>query len=259
MIFGCGGVGRKCKAYLEEQGIEVLAFVDNDKSKWGGIFEGIRIIPPTEIPSLTYQRIAIGNYKAADSIKEQLIKMGVDEGKIIVPFRPCRVFKNESIPVTVVRESQDMELETGLTRWYRNLGVEVTDDALLDKLQDLKSVLHEYNIPRNEVCVVSGAVLQVLGLRESKNYDDVDIIMTSPFRELYGDGLVIVSETCEMHRKDEYDVADDEIVINPEYHFCYCGLKFMDPKILYRHIARKGIQEELRLLDKFFKEQYPSQ
>ena len=33
LIFGCGGIGEKCKTYLEELGYEVIAFVDNDKDK----------------------------------------------------------------------------------------------------------------------------------------------------------------------------------------------------------------------------------
>ncbi len=253
LVFGCGGVGKKCKAYLEAHGVEVIAFVDNDNRKWGEFFEGIKIIPPREISSLNYQQIAIGNYKAADSIKQQLLRLGVEEDKIVIPFVPCRVFRNESIPIPDNTESQDTEQETGLTQWYQGLGLKLTDTEFVTKLQDLKSVLHKYNIPSSEVCVVSGAVLQALGLRRSKPFDDIDIIMSSPYRELYGKGLVIVSETCEMHPQNEYDVADDEIIANSKHHFYYDSLKFMDPRILYRHRLIKGLNAESNLLEVFLK------
>ncbi|SHE95699.1 hypothetical protein [Schwartzia succinivorans] len=248
LVFGCGGVGRKCRGYLEKRGLDVIAFVDNDKHKWGTFFDGIGVISPAEILSLEYQQIAIGNYKAAESIKQQLLNLGVEERKIVVPFVPKKVFKNDSIlPKANLGEEQESEL----TRWYKRLGVKLADVDFFKKLQDLKVVLREYNIPLSEVCVVSGAVLQVLGLRESKPFDDIDIIMSSPYRELYGKGLVIVSETCEMHPQNEYDVSDDEIIEDADMHFVFNGVKFMNPHILCKHLKKSGIREETRILEKF--------
>ena len=83
----------------------------------------------------------------------------------------------------------------------------------------MKEVLFNKNIPRNKVCVVSGAVLQANGLRESKLFDDIDIIMTSDLRELYGRELGVVSEYAEMHPQNEYIICDDEIIVNNENHF----------------------------------------
>jgi len=254
IVFGCGGVGKKCKHYLEQRDVKVIAFSDNDERKWGQCFDGIRIIPPAEILSLTCQQIAIGNYKAADSIKQQLLMMGVEKEKIIIPYVPNKVFRNDSIPAPKDPVQLNGEQEAELTRWYQGLGVKLTDDALLKKLADLKLVLHWYNIPVSEVCVVSGAVLQVLGLRTSKPFDDIDIIMSSPYRELYGKGLVIVSETCEMHPQNEYDVTDDEIIKSKGLHFLCKGLRFMDPLILYRQRARKPADEETILLGRFLSE-----
>lgn len=248
LVFGCGGVGRKCRGYLEKRGLDVIAFVDNDKHKWGTFFDGIGVISPSKILKLEYQKIAIGNYKAAESIKQQLLDFGVEESKIVIPFVPNKVFRNDSIlPKANLGEEQESEL----TRWYQRLGVKLTDIDFLKKLKDLKVVLREYNIPLSEVCVVSGAVLQVLGLRESKPFDDIDIIMSSPYRELYGKGLVIVSETCEMHPQNEYDISDDQIISDGGAHFFYDGLKFMDPLVLYRQRVKMVTDEETCLLKRF--------
>ena len=255
LIFGCGGIGEKCKTYLEELGYEVIAFVDNDKDKWGKLFQGKIIISPKEISSLNYKQIAIGNYKAANSIKRQLLELGVEKDKIIIPFIPNRIFKNESVVISAGLDNVENEQKSDLTLWYKKLGIKILDTELIEKFDGLKSVLKENNIPLSEVCVVSGAVLQVLDLRKSKTFDDIDIIMTSPYRELYGTGLVIVSETCEMHPQNEYDdITDDEIITNPKYHFYYRGLKFIDPKILYKHKLKKGSKEEANLLEVFLKE-----
>lgn len=251
LVFGCGGVGRKCRTYLEKHGAEVIAYADNDKRKWGGVFDGIEIIPPEMIASMEYSKIAIGNYKAADSIKRQLIKLGVEEQKIIIPFIPKKIFFNDRITVSNDVDENNDERESGLTKWYQGLGLKIIDAELLAKLRDLKSVLHKYNIPTSEVCIVSGAVLQVLGLRKSKIFDDIDIIMSSPYRDLYGKGLVIVSETCEMHPQNEYDVSDDQIISDRDAHFCFHGLKFMDPLILYRQRVKMATNEETYLLERF--------
>ena len=116
-------------------------------------------------------------------------------------------------------------------------------------LEDLKKVLSENNISINDVCICSGGVLQAYGLRKSKLFDDIDIIMMSAYRELYGKNLVIVSETAEMHPQNEYDISDDEIIRNSENHFIYKGVKFVNPDIYKRKLS-KNPSEELELINR---------
>ena len=59
------------------------------------------------------------------------------------------------------------------------LGVRINDIEFLNKIEDLKQTLLKYNVPRRNVCIVSGAVIQVLGLRKSSEFDDIDIITVS--------------------------------------------------------------------------------
>ena len=249
LVFGCGGVGLNCKHYLEKQGIKVIAFLDNDILKWGSFVDGIKVISPDNIFSLSFNLIAIGNYKAAESIKRQLLNLGVNDNKIIIPFVPRRIFNND---VVQHHNKQDISLkESELTRWYRSLGINVKDALFLKKIVDLKNTLIKFNIDLQDVCVVSGAIFQVLGLKNSKSFDDIDIIMSSPYRKLYGNGLVIVSETCEMHPKDEYYITDDEIINISQNHFFFNDIKFMNPVILYRYLLSTERSKDAELLQSF--------
>ena len=121
---------------------------------------------------------------------------------------------------------ESCEYDSENTKSYLEKKIIINDEDFLYKLEDLKQVLKENRIPRENVCVVSGAVLQAYGLRQSKKFDDIDIIMTGDLRKVYGNGLVIVSATAEMHPQNEYAVSDDEIIRNKQYHFVFHDLKF---------------------------------
>lgn len=256
IVFGCGGVGSKAKQKLEAEGDEIICFTDNSRSKWGNDFEGKRVINPQTILRENFDYIAIGVYKAADLIKNQLHEMGVQDSRIIIPIQPNRIFPNEaSISGERLNFLETSEYSSKSTLEYKELNIHIEDEVFLKKLEDLKETLIKNNIPRANVCVVSGAVLQAYGLRESKEFDDIDIIMTSDLRNLYGKGLVIVSESAEMHPQNEYEVSDDDIILKEENHFVFRDLKFMNLKILYRKVVL-GDKEEAQLIENFIKKLY---
>lgn len=239
IVFGCGGVGSKAKKKLEAEGNTIICFADNSRSKWGKDFEGKKIIAPHTILQENFDYIAIGIYKAVALIKKQLNEMGIEDNRIIVPIEPDRIFPNsEVVSEERLRTLEMSEYLSQNTLGYNDLNIQIKDEAFLKKLEDLKETLIENNIPRASVCVVSGAVLQAYGLRESKEFDDIDIIMTSDLREQYGKGLVIVSERAEMHPQNEYDISDDEIILNEKNHFVFRDLKFMCLRILDEYIKR---------------------
>lgn len=250
-MFGCGGVGSKTKQKLEAEGEEIICFTDNSRSKWGDDFEGKRVIAPQTILQEDFDYIAIGIYKAADQIKNQLNEMGIEDSRIIIPIQPNRIFPNsEHVSEEKLRTLAKSEYSSKTTHEYKELNIQIEDEVFLKKLEDLKETLIKNNIPRANVCVVSGAVLQAYRLRKSKEFDDIDIIMTSDLRDLYGKGLVIVSESAEMHPQDEYDVSDDDIILKEENHFVFRDLKFMNLTILYRKVALSD-KEEARLIENF--------
>ncbi len=244
IIFGCGGVGIKAMHKLTAEGNEVIAFTDNSFNKWGNYCEGKRIIPPKEILCENFDFVAIGVFKAVETIKRQLCEMGIKEEQIIIPIEPDRIFPlKESILKGKLDRLPACEYISKNTTEYQKLNIHIKDEKFLGNLDNLKQVLSKNNVPREKVCIVSGAVLQVLGLRKSKEFDDIDIIMTSDLRNVYGTGLVIVSDIVEMHKKDGYGIKDDDIIENMDYHFVFSDLKFMHPQILLEHLREKAGEE----------------
>ena len=232
-VFGAGGVGVKAKEVIEKEKNTIIGFLDNDSLKWGGSLDNCPICDPKIVAEVQYDFIAIGVYKAVDAIKKQLQEMGVPESKIIVPVKPVKIYPNPMCFFPKQLELLDpFEYVSETTKEYEKKGVLIEDKELLDRLESLKSVLKENRIPREKVCVVGGAVLQVHGLRKSKKFDDIDIIMTSDLRKIYGTGLVIISETAEMHPQNEYTISDDEIIENYQYHFQFNDLKFACLEVL---------------------------
>jgi len=236
IIFGTGGVGGDARKLLESQGAEVVGFADNNAQKWGGVKDGLPVYAPHELGGLDFDRLAIGVFKAADNIRAQAQALGLDGNRIFVPIEPRRIFVNTVFQNDSGLAAPEEETNSEQTRFFLKNRRALDNPDFLHRLEELKKTLLRNNIPMAEVCVVSGAVLEAYGLRPSKPFDDVDVIMTSRFRRLYGDGLVIVSATAEMHPQNEYDVTDDEIIGDPFHHFSCHGLKFMAPEILYRRV-----------------------
>lgn len=242
IIFGSGGVGIRVMELLLSEGNDVICFADNSNIKWGTACEGRRVIPPDKILEQRFDYVAIGAFKASDIIKNQLLGMGISEEKIVVPIKPDRIFPLEIFAQDKEEPDQDGQISRN-TQEYLNRNIKISDEDFFSKLDDLKQVLKKNNVPLSKVCVVSGAVLQVLGLRKSKEFDDVDIVMTSDLRRIYGSGLVIVSDTAEMHVQDSYYISDDEIIKNKAYHFMFFGLKFMHPRILLEYAKNRNDSE----------------
>jgi FkbM family methyltransferase len=48
VLFGVGNIGRKILARLREDGVEPLAFSDNNRAAWGTTVEGLPVLPPEE-------------------------------------------------------------------------------------------------------------------------------------------------------------------------------------------------------------------
>ena len=93
----------------------------------------------------------------------------------------------------------------------------------VDKLHKLEQALRKYKIPKSNVCIVSGGVLEAYGLRSST---DVDIIITSQLREQYKSGSIEIGDEIEIHKENLYQVRDDVIIMDDNYHFYYLGFKF---------------------------------
>ena len=266
IIFGCGGVGLAAKEKLEDDGIIVVAFTDNNEKKWGTLVEKCIVISPKDISLYDYDYIAIAMFKNITAIREQLKTLHVPDEKVIIPIEPAnRIFvnpENYTEDELIVLSKDNYESESN--KKYEKMQITVDDESFLEKLEELKEVLLKNNIPREKVCVVKGSVMIAYGLRASKRYEDLDIIMTKDLRNLYGTGNVSISENIEMVSLNYMNGCDDEAIINDvNKHFVFNGLKFMNLEDFYRYKRdlllvkpqKPGLSEDLRLVINFLKKE----
>ena len=69
---------------------EVLCFLDNSKVKQGTQINGINVIAPERVNDFAYSEIAIVTPGFEDDIVQQLVEIGVDEAKIVIPASGIR-------------------------------------------------------------------------------------------------------------------------------------------------------------------------
>lgn len=81
LIFGTGAGCNFLMNGLDMNKVNILAYLDNDPSKWGGFFREKKIVSPNEIESYLYDYIIIGS-QYNESIYNQLLDMKVSKNKI---------------------------------------------------------------------------------------------------------------------------------------------------------------------------------
>ena len=182
------------------------------------------------------------NEEIADRLEQKLISL------MLMPIRLSRGLYE-------VVQNKNTELF-----WKNRLPRALASDFIM-RLEKLKEKLIRYNIPVKETCIVSGAVLEAYGLRETKKNDDLDIIMTDKYRDLYGKGLVIISDEIEMHPQNELlgmdmegknELTDEEIVRNEKNYFWLRGIKFLTLELLYRQRKTMHDSKELTRMNYYY-------
>ena len=81
VYFGAAGSGL---AYCQHSGIVPDIFVDNDSSKWGTFVNGVKVMSPKVLESITLQAVIITSGYIKD-ILPQILSLGVDRDKIYLP------------------------------------------------------------------------------------------------------------------------------------------------------------------------------
>lgn len=98
VIFGCGQGGAMVRRWLSAEH-ELLAFADNDITRWGNCVDEIRVMSPKEAlelgPELIW--IAVLNREAEENIASQLLQMG---------------YTKDLIGLTEIRRNMDIRLAT---------------------------------------------------------------------------------------------------------------------------------------------------
>jgi hypothetical protein len=95
-IFGAGATGKALLPVIEKQ-YSVIGFLDNDKKRWNTKVHDYTVFPPSYITTKNYEGIVIASYPGYEPMTEQLISMGVEQGKInaeyvVVPVKSRIIF-----------------------------------------------------------------------------------------------------------------------------------------------------------------------
>jgi hypothetical protein len=96
-------------------------------------------------------------------------------------------------------------------------------ERLLDKF---KKLVEKNNLDLDDYCITASSVLSAYGLREG---DDLDYI--------HLDNIILNDDENLIHSHNQYGINlyepnYEEIILNPNYHFFYKGVKFVSPEII---------------------------
>lgn len=76
IVFGAGGTGRRVYEMVKSTDT-VIAFVDNDVEKAGGVYDGIPIYTPELLKSESYDVIYLGTLMGYNEVQKQLQLLGI--------------------------------------------------------------------------------------------------------------------------------------------------------------------------------------
>lgn len=83
VLFGAGGVGRRLFDLLVDgDDYNVIAFVDNDKSKHGSDYRGVPIYSPSYLNKLAFERLIYATQMGFGEIGVQIEALGVPLDKV---------------------------------------------------------------------------------------------------------------------------------------------------------------------------------
>ena len=92
VLFGAGGLGRRCLGALRRHGIEPLAFADNNRRLWGMDVDGLCVLPPAEAASRFGRKavfvISIWGARGADCMSDRVEAVHALGCDLVLPFGP---------------------------------------------------------------------------------------------------------------------------------------------------------------------------
>lgn len=87
------GATQSAKSIYEDikRSYEIIAYCDNDKCKWGKMYDGLEIVSPQCVLDLQWDEVIIVSLSAMNVIKKQLLDMGVEEHRINTTYVALKV------------------------------------------------------------------------------------------------------------------------------------------------------------------------
>ena len=139
VIWGTGGTAEN---FLKRQGLyadyQLVAFLDNDSSKWGEVFgNGLLVVAPDDLKNIGYDTIIICSIYY-EKIIEQLQKLDVDFTKIVTYENLEHVFCQKFIDK--YQASEDTEIQAILKLFQQGkinvLGAHILEEKLSEVYRD---------------------------------------------------------------------------------------------------------------------------
>lgn len=81
VVFGAASSSEAIYKKIKKE-YEIVAYCDNDKTKWGRVIDGVSVLEPALILNLEWDEVIIVSFTALDAIKSQLLDMGISEDRI---------------------------------------------------------------------------------------------------------------------------------------------------------------------------------
>ena len=119
------GTGESKNEFLRVKNINisVVAYVDNDKRKWGTYIDGVEIINPNKIQEYEYDYIVIASQYICD-IYNQLIKNNISSDKIF-KYKEFTGLKDNYVEQSLTRFKDEENINVLVTGTsYAMLGIE---------------------------------------------------------------------------------------------------------------------------------------
>lgn len=108
-----------------------------------------------------------------------------------------------------------------------------------DGIDKLKEFFKNHHLDPDDFCVDTGSVLSAYGLRDCK---DIDVLHHNPLPPNYKE-YGIDSHNPHLHH---HHMCLDEIIYNPENHFYYNGIKFVNLSLVKDMKKDRGSEKDLR-------------
>ena len=92
VLFGAGNTGRQVLARLRQDGIEPLAFSDNQSTNWGKTLDGLIVLPPNEAianygTSAAFIVTIYNNRHSFPESRDRLLRLGCTKVVSVIPVR----------------------------------------------------------------------------------------------------------------------------------------------------------------------------
>lgn len=96
LIVGAGQMGQFFLAYFRKNGLEPIAFLDNNEQKHGTVLNGIEICKPQKMQGDCLYVVSVVNFEIAEQLFSQLLEMGIAESDIIALPDRTDIYKYRS-------------------------------------------------------------------------------------------------------------------------------------------------------------------